>query len=58
MTTDGKAAVASLAAAKDIPSLEAAIQAAGFLDNVPGDDRQKLRGAYTASFCHTNTKAR
>ena len=44
MTADAKAAVAALLAAKDLPALEAAIGAASFLDNVPGDDRQKLRG--------------
>jgi hypothetical protein len=44
MTADFKGAVAALAAAKDVFSLEAAISAAVFLDAHPGDDRQKLRG--------------
>ena len=44
MTADAKTAVAALAAAKDISALEAAISQASFLDTVPGDDRQKLRG--------------
>jgi hypothetical protein len=44
MTTDAKTAVGALVAAKDIAALEAAIAAASFLDNIPGDDRQKLRG--------------
>ena len=42
---DPKAAVAALAAAKDIEALEGAIAQAAFLDSTPGDDRQKLRGA-------------
>jgi hypothetical protein len=44
MTADTQSAVAALVAAKDISSLEHAIAAASFLDGVPGDDRQKLRG--------------
>jgi hypothetical protein len=44
MTVDAKSAVAGLAAAKDIDSLGKAIAAASFLDETPGDDRQKLRG--------------
>jgi hypothetical protein len=44
MTADTQSAVAALVAAKDISSLEQAIAAASFLDTVPGDDRQKLRG--------------
>lgn len=44
MTADAKTAVAALLAAKDLPALEAAINGASFLDNIPGDDRQKLRG--------------
>ena len=43
---DPKAAVAALAAAKDVEALEAAIAAAAFLDATPGDDRQKLRGGW------------
>jgi len=46
MTADANAAVAALVAAKDIPALEAAISQASFLDSVPGDDRQKLRGKF------------
>ncbi len=46
MTADANAAVAALVAAKDIASLEAAISTASFLDSVPGDNRQKLRGEY------------
>lgn len=46
MTADAQKAVGALAAAKDIPALEAAITAASFLDNIPGDDRQKLRGQW------------
>jgi hypothetical protein len=44
MAPDAKSAVAALVAAKDIESLEYAIKEAAFLDNTPGDDRQKLRG--------------
>ena len=44
MTTDTKSAVAALVAAKDRTALESAIAAAAFLDAIPGDDRQKLRG--------------
>ncbi len=44
MTTDKVSAVAALAAAKDKAALESAIAAASFLDAIPGDDRQKLRG--------------
>ena len=44
MTRDASTAVAALTAAKDIETLEYAIQQAAFLDSVPGDDRQKLRG--------------
>lgn len=44
MTVDAKTAVAGLAAAKDIDSLTKAIATASFLDETPGDDRQKLRG--------------
>lgn len=43
MTVDAKTAVAGLAA-KDIEALGKAIAAASFLDETPGDDRQKLRG--------------
>ena len=45
MAVDNQAAVAALVGAKDIEALEAAIAAASFLDSIPGDDRQKLRGA-------------
>lgn len=45
MVQDNQAAVAALLAAKDIEDLEAAIQQASFLDAIPGEDRQKLRGA-------------
>eukprot|EP00887_Chlorella_sp_A99_P003642 scaffold7.g3642.t1 len=45
MTVDAKALVASLAAAKDVEALEAAIAEASPLDATPGDDRQKLRAA-------------
>lgn len=45
MTVDATSAVAALLAAKDIEALQAAIAAATFLDDKPGDDRQKLRGA-------------
>lgn len=44
MTVDAKAAVAALLSAKDIEALKVAVDAAAFLDGVPGDDRQKLRG--------------
>lgn len=44
MTIDPAAAVAAIAAANDVESLEKAIEAASFLDATPGDDRQKLRG--------------
>jgi len=44
MTADTVSAVAALAAAKDRDALESAISAAAFLDTIPGDDRQKLRG--------------
>lgn len=44
MTMDAQAAVAALVAAKDIEALETAIAQSGFLDNTPGEDRQKLRG--------------
>ena len=54
-TSDPKTAVSALAAAKDIPALEAAIQAAAFLDTAPGDDRQKLRGEWVT---HTRTNSR
>lgn len=46
MTADAKAAVAALSAANDVDSLEAAIAEASFLDSVPGEDRQKLRGMF------------
>lgn len=45
MTKSAEEAVAAIAAAKDMPSLEAAIAEASFLDSTPGEDRQKLRGA-------------
>lgn len=45
MTLDAASAVAALAAAKEIETLEDAIAKASFLDNTPGEDRQKLRGA-------------
>lgn len=41
---DAQGAVAALQAAKTVEDLEAAIASASFLDNTPGDDRQKLRG--------------
>lgn len=42
---DTASALAALAAAGDnAESLKAAILAASFLDEVPGEDRQKLRG--------------
>lgn len=44
MTVDTATAVAALVAAKDVEALEAAISQASFLDSIPGDDRQKLRG--------------
>jgi len=47
MSVDAKTAVDSLAAAKDVAALKAAIAQALFLDAVPGDDRQKLRAART-----------
>ena len=43
MTTD-QAVEALKAAGDSIPKLEAAIEAASFLDAIPGDDRQMLRG--------------
>ena len=46
MGVDVKSLVAALASAKDIESLEAAIACASVLDNTPGEDRQKLRGAW------------
>lgn len=45
MTVDTATAVAALLAAKDVPGLEQAITDASFLDAIPGEDRQKLRGA-------------
>lgn len=45
MTLDAAGAVAALVGAKDIEALEDAISKASFLDNTPGEDRQKLRGA-------------
>jgi hypothetical protein len=44
MTADVQSAVSALVAAKDVAALEAAINGASFLDSIPGDDRQKLRG--------------
>lgn len=44
MTLDAASAVAALVAAKEIEALEDAIAKASFLDNTPGEDRQKLRG--------------
>lgn len=44
MTLDAAGAVAALVGAKDIEALEDAIAKASFLDNTPGEDRQKLRG--------------
>ena len=49
MTVDASTAVAALVAAKDIEALEAAIEQSSFLDNTPGEDRQKLRGAGRAA---------
>lgn len=48
MTVDARTAVAALASARDIEDLEAAIKGAMFLDDVPGEDRQKLRGEIRA----------
>ena len=45
MTLDAASAVAALVGAKEIEALEDAIAKASFLDNTPGEDRQKLRGA-------------
>lgn len=50
MTIDAQSALAALAASKDIESLESAIKAAAFLDQTPGDNRQKLRGSYPILF--------
>lgn len=47
MTLDAASAVAALVGAKEIETLEDAIAKASFLDNTPGEDRQKLRGALT-----------
>lgn len=44
MTVDTATVVAALQAAKDVPGLEKAITDASFLDAIPGEDRQKLRG--------------
>lgn len=44
MTLDAASAVAALVAAKEIEALEDAIAKASYLDNTPGEDRQKLRG--------------
>lgn len=57
MTIEAKSAVASLIAAKDIPTLESAIEQASFLDKIPGDDRQKLRGNFRFSTCLCEGKA-
>lgn len=45
MTQDVQGLVAALVAAKDIEALESAIAAAAALDQTPGEDKQKLRGA-------------
>lgn len=51
---DAAGAVAALAAAGDqAESLKAAILAASFLDEVPGEDRQKLRGEPATAACCT-----
>lgn len=44
MTLDTATALAAVAAAVDIESLEKALEEASFLEKVPGDDRQKWRG--------------
>ncbi|KAF8072528.1 hypothetical protein HT031_000188 [Scenedesmus sp. PABB004] len=44
---DASAATAALEAADAVPALEAAIAAAAWLDDHPGEDRQKLRAART-----------
>lgn len=49
MTVDTATVVAALVAAKNIDALEAAISQGSFLDAIPGDDRQKLRGATATS---------
>jgi hypothetical protein len=42
---DAAAAVAALqAAGKDVQKLLQAIESASFLDEIPGEDRQRLRG--------------
>lgn len=44
MTLDTPTALAAVAAAMDIESLEKALEEASFLEKIPGDDRQKWRG--------------
>jgi hypothetical protein len=47
---DARSAIADLiAAGNDTDALAEAIANAGFLDDVPGDERQKLRGWCTDS---------
>lgn len=42
---DARSAIADLiSAGNDLDALAEAIQNAGFLDEIPGEDRQKLRG--------------
>ena len=49
---EAQQAVAAFAAAGNDPdALSAAIDQAKFLDNVPGEERQKLRGASASSKC-------
>lgn len=45
MTIDVGTALAAIAAANDVDTLEKALQDASFIDATPGDDRQKYRGA-------------
>lgn len=44
MTIDVATALAAIAAANDVDTLDKALQDASFIDNTPGDDRQKYRG--------------
>ncbi len=56
MTPD--AAIAALhAAGDDLEALQEAIGAAAWLDAVPGEDRQKLRGARALALCCCSSRA-
>lgn len=51
-TANVQAAVAALKNAGDVEGLASAIDHAAFLDAIPGEDRQKLRGACVRAGAH------